>query len=276
MKLIKQSVEEIAENTYSKQIEKCGRVCYKSEAKIGSGTDLKFVDMLIKKGHTAMLEHGIIYLTIDSSQAEYESIVARYLANKYSRVVFWPSTGYSHNKGITSVKRASITTNYRVLVQNNWLGDLQYKVFRPSFYHARCVTMKFICSRQVSHQFVRHRVFSFAQESTQYCNYSLGRFGSEITFIEPTWYSKSSFVVRFLFRTYLRFSEYLYMTLLKTLKKPHLAAAILPNATKTELCMTGFVDDWRAFIQLREADDNISQTYELIKDMYKQFSYLFV
>lgn len=79
-----------------------------------------------------------------------------------------------------------ITTNMRVIVENNRLDDLQYQV-EPTEHHEKRITAKFICDRGVSHEFVRHRVFSFAQESTRYCNYSKDKFNNEITFIQPSW-----------------------------------------------------------------------------------------
>lgn len=79
-----------------------------------------------------------------------------------------------------------ITTNIRVIVENNRLDDLQYQV-DPTEHHEKRITVKFICNRGVSHEFVRHRVFSFAQESQRYCNYSKDKFNNEITFIRPTW-----------------------------------------------------------------------------------------
>ena len=72
------------------------------------------------------------------------------------------------------------------MVENGWLDDLQY-ICEPTEYHEKRVTVRFICDRGVSHEFVRHRVFSFAQESTRYCNYSKDKFGNELTFIIPCW-----------------------------------------------------------------------------------------
>lgn len=275
MKLIKQSIERLEATDYKRQIELCGRVCYKSEAKIAQGTADTFVAMLIKRGHTAMLEHGTIYLQVTATHSNYDDCVQRYSSNKYSTVVKSYTTGYSHNKGLHSVECACITTNYRVIIENNWVRDLAF-IVNPQIKHARRVTFRFICSRQVSHQLVRHRVFSFAQESTQYCNYSLGKFGNEITFIEPTWYASANWFIKLIFKCYLHICEWLYMLLIKAFKKPHLAATVLPNATKTELCMTGFITDWRNFINLRKQDDNISQTYELIRELSNNNKYLFL
>lgn len=131
-----------------KQIEKVGRVCYKSEDKITEDSAKPFVDRMIKSGHGAMLEHGTVYLKFETlTHAE------KYLNNKYSEVRTCYSSFY-------------VTTNLRVLVENGWLDDLQY-ICEPTEYHERRVTVHFVCDRGVSHEFVRHRVMSFAQESTR-------------------------------------------------------------------------------------------------------------
>lgn len=182
MKLIKPSFEiweqpAGLEGVY-KQIEKVGRVCYKSEDKITEDSAKPFVDRMIKSGHGAMLEHGTVYLYIRRKGNE-SLEVNRYLMNPYSKVVFRQSPS-SRDMEIY------ITTNLRVLVENGWLDDLQY-ICEPTEYHERRITVHFVCDRGVSHEFVRHRVMSFAQESTRYCNYSKDKFGNELTFIIPCW-----------------------------------------------------------------------------------------
>src|SRR5574344_480236 len=181
MKLIKPSWEIIPQvNTLTgiyKQIELAGRHCYKSEDKITDTSAKEFVERMIKFNHVAMLEHGTVYLAHPvehSGSNTYQGIGNKYKDNKYSKVNYdnW-GTRY-------------ITTNYRVLVENGWLKDLQY-LCSPTDLHERRTTVKFICDRGVSHEFIRHRVFSFAQESTRYCNYSKDKFDNELTFIIPCW-----------------------------------------------------------------------------------------
>lgn len=108
-----------------------------------------------------------------------------------------------------------------------------------------------ISDRGVSHEFVRHRVFSFAQESTRYCNYSKDKFDNEITFIIPNWYSKTSFNKHGGVEKYLQECENLYFSLLDQGRYPQEARCILPNMLKTELIMTGFESDWEHFFELR-------------------------
>lgn len=172
MRLIKPSFEIIEqqdglEGIY-KQVELAGRICYKSEDKITEDSSKAFVDKMIKSNHTAMLEHGTVYLylyeTSESSSKDFKevyNVVKKYEINPFSKVSkVCIGTLVGHKNSFY------ITTNYRVLVENNWLDDLQY-LCEPTEYHEKRYTVKYTCDRGVSHEFVRHRVFSFAQESTR-------------------------------------------------------------------------------------------------------------
>ena len=239
MKLIESSVQIIEEKDPYKMIELAGRTCYKSEDKITENSAKEFVDRMIKLGHGAMLEHGTIYLTIAKTAMNIGDPVF-YIKNKYSKV--------NENNLFYY-----ITTNMRVLVENNRLNDLQYQV-EPTEHHEKRITAKFICDRATANQFVRHRVFSFAQESQRYCNYSKDKFNKEILFIKPTWYKDDASIVKSNERTFceiLQKCETYYFYLLEDGAKPQEARGVLPNATKTELVMTGFESDWEGFFRLR-------------------------
>lgn len=259
-----------------KQIERVGRVCYKSEDKITEDSAKSFVDRMIKSGHGAMLEHGTVYLTIPGEHdpdewgrtAPFLNYKGEYTYNKYSKIV------YEHYKQepvgtqadfCTSIPRSRrhITTNFRVLVENGWLDDLQY-ICEPTEYHEKRVTVHFVCDRGVSHEFVRHRVMSFAQESTRYCNYSKDKFNNELTFIQPCWldderlklYGPYHTVIRdkspeSIFIASLNNAEKDYIDLIDLGWKPQEARAVLPNSLKTELIVTGFTSDWEKFFRLR-------------------------
>ena len=182
MKLIESKVEVIEqqpglEGVY-KQIELAGRTCYKSEDKITEDSAKEFVDRMIKSKHGAMLEHGTVYLT---AYDDYAEDLLKYQTNKYSKCKSY--TEYLEDG--KSIK-VCVTTNLRVLVENNWLDDLKY-IGIPTEHHEKRITARFTCDRGVSHEIVRHRVMSFAQESTRYCNYGKDKFGNEVTFIKPTW-----------------------------------------------------------------------------------------
>lgn len=229
-----------------------------------------FVNMLIKSGHGAMFEHGTVYLDCP------ENIFQKYNSNKFSKGVII-NTGKTRGKGIYEypIYKYYVTTNLRVLVENNWLDDLRY-VCEPTEYHAKKVTAKFICDRGVSHEIVRHRGLygmSFAQESTRYCNYSKNKFNNELTFIEPAWEFPSSSIVntRERFEAMLEEAETNYMELITLGFKPQEARAVLPNALKTEIVVTGFIDDWKHFFELRCDNAAHPDIRKLALDLQKQF-----
>lgn len=154
MRLIKPSFEILEQKPeldgLLQHIERCGRTCYKSEDKITEKSAPKFVDMLVKRGHTAMVEHGTVYLTLDmGSRNKY----FKYCTNKYSNAM---STGEAE----AGTWIGYVTTNYRVLLQEGWLSDLEY-ITEPTK-HIRRVTVKFVCDRGVSHEFVRHKLLCAA------------------------------------------------------------------------------------------------------------------
>lgn len=133
-------------------------------------------------------------------------------------------------------------------------------------------------------EFVRHRVFSFAQESTRYCNYSKDKFGNEITYILPCWIDDSQVNMSLdikdicgtnysetLFKQSLLQSEKMYFGLINEGWKPQQARAVLPNALKTELVMTGFVSDWKHFFELRDAGSAHPQARELAQPLHEEF-----
>lgn len=271
MKLIESSVQIIEEKDPYKMIELAGRTCYKSEDKITENSAKEFVDRMIKLGHGAMLEHGTIYLTIDGEDPN----LSKMQSNPHTKVNLVPYEVLTEGNYTISYK-AYITTNLRVLVENNLKELLCYQV-EPTEHHEKRITAKFICDRGVSHEFVRHRVFSFAQESTRYCDYSKDKFGNDITYIIPSWldlpegkYSNwdndwcdvSELKLLYpevdnlsdpanCFLQSIKNAEYYYFMLINRGWKPQQARQVLPNATKTELVMTGFESDWEHFFELR-------------------------
>ena len=154
-----------------KHIERCARVCYKSEDRITDGSAEKMVAALIRSGHEAMLEH------------------------------------YSF-------------------------------------------TVKFICDRGVSHELVRHRIASFAQESSRYCCYAKDKFGKELTFINPCfWEPNSDNYARWFHE--MNEAEKTYLAMIESGATPEQARDILPMSIKTEIVMTANLREWRHFFKLR-------------------------
>ena len=228
-----------------------------------------FVDMLMKSGHGAMLEHGTVYMQIDTfldipEDKKLDKRVHQYDSNRFTKV-----NSMYIGQGCW---RYYITTNLRVLVENDWLDDLKY-VCKPTEYHAKRITTKFICDRGVSHEIVRHRTMSFAQESTRYCNYSKSKFGQELTFIEPAWEFPSSDIINIKerFEAILGEAEANYMELITLGFKPQEARAVLPNALKTEIVVTAFIDDWKHFFELRCDSAAHPDIRRLALDLQKQF-----
>lgn len=268
MKLIKPSFTIIEqgpgiEGIY-KQIELAGRTCYKSEDKITESSAKDFVDRMVKSGHGAMLEHGTVYLYLPIDDNNFSELKEKYTKNKYTIVN----------------QKQFVTTNYRVLVENGWLDDLQY-LCNPTKYHEKRYTVKFICDRGVTHEFVRHRVFSFAQESTRYCNYSKDKFGNNVTYIIPCWTKTKEceidtsqpygFTAEDEWICMLGKAERHYFQLINMGWKAQEARAVLPNAIKAELVMTGFDSDWKHFFDLRCANSAHPQARELAQPLQDEF-----
>lgn len=285
MKLIKPSWKILEQESgidgIYKAIERAGRTCYKSEDKITENSAKPFVDRMVKSEHGAMLEHGTVYLKLTPSEIH---IYHKYRDNPYTNV------NVVNSEDPYPVPTYYISTNYRVLVEHGWLNDLKY-LCEPTEHHEKRITVRFICDRGVSHEFVRHRVFSFAQESTRYCNYSKDKFGNELTFIEPCWledynYEGNTYYNGFLVA--LRAAEANYLNLLKQWEDkipdkryktgfrnnpwtPQQARAVLPNALKTELVMTGFINDWKHFFELRCAPNAHPSARELAIPLSEEF-----
>ena len=300
MRLIKPSFEikeqESGLSGIYKQIEWAGRHCYKSLDKITENSAKEFVDRMIKSGHGAMLEHGTVYLSLDMTSREQ---YFKYCYNKFSKANSTGNAEYSTWRGF-------VTTNLRVLVENDWLEDLQY-ISEPTEYHEKRQTVKFICDRGILAEFTRHRSMSFAAESTRYCNYSKDKFGNEITCILPPWLSENdipkgfgytsddwgSLICEFYYEATekgksegfnikpvrnfvfaLQTSEQLYFSLLKEGWKAQEARSVLPNALKTELVMTGFESDWKHFFELRCPGSAHPQARELAIPLQEKFKEL--
>lgn len=265
MRLIKPNVEIIEQSDYTidgihKMIELAGRTCYKSEDKITEDSAKEFVNRMIKSGHGAMLEHGTVYLKvpIDTySYLHYSGEDCDYDFDYYpSHICVNP---YSRMKIVD--KYAYITTNLRVLVEHDWMDDLKY-ICEPTEFHEKRITVKWTTDRVTGESFLRHRVFSFARESTRYCNYSKDKFGNEITFVIPTWIDESEESLNSEFRDTdkddvsvfvraLRNSEEEYFTLLNNGWKPQQARQVLTFSIHSPLVMTGFESDWKGFFDLR-------------------------
>lgn len=182
-----------------KRLERCGRVCYKSEDRITESSAEKFIAMILRSGHESVLEH-------------------------------------------------------------------------------EKVTVKFICDRGVTHEIVRHRIASYSQESTRYCNYSKDKFGSELTFIRPFFWETDSEKYA-VWKETMENIEKAYIELIGMGAKPEEARSVLPNSLKTEIAVTMDLREWRHFFKLRTSERAHPQIREiavpLLAEMQRRIPVIF-
>ena len=235
------------------QIERAGRVCYKSENNTTEDSAKPFVGRMIEHEHYAMLEHGTVYLTCNHGE------LPLYANNKFSHVNTIDGKDY-------------ITTNLRVMAENKTLEDLKYRTDFEKGKHELRITVHFTTQIAITREYNRHRANSMAEQSTRYCNYTKNKFGSEICINLPTWVkgdleiNDEKFVElcedvaneetndwtpidAWLFAN--QAAEFAYMKLIAMGCKPQEARVILPLDTNTELVHTAFVSDWKHFFDLR-------------------------
>lgn len=264
-----------------------GRICYGSQDKIKEGSAELFVKGLMKSNHGAPLEHGTVYLLANT---EYDFYVLEfYLGNPYSKCKYFDSKLY-------------ITTNLRVLFENNRLDDLKY-FCEPTEYHEKRIQVKFNVDRFTGEEFLRHRVASFNRESTRYITYTKEKFGGgSITYIIPVWLLEDTPVIN-QYKDYnitdyfapiekfeqgedsmndvmvwmfaLKSCEWSYNTLINKYNwKAEEARTVLPCAIKSPLIKTAFISDWKHFFDLRAIGTTGKphpQAKELAKPLMEEF-----
>ena len=300
MRLYKPNFEIIKPTGYTiddiyKSIELAGRVSHKREDKITETSAKDFVGRMFNMKHLATCEFGTVYLKIpvtnwgylhysgEDSEYDFDYFPTHRGINPYSRMAIVDDMAF-------------ITTNYRVLVENNWLDDLKY-LCEPTEYHHKRYTVKYICDRGIANEIVRHRKFSFLQESTRYCLYSSNKFNNELTFIIPCWFEemnqgiikfeeglyKDTYCFQFtegnkgkscsIWYNAMREAEEHYIELINLGWKAEEARNILPLSLKTELYMCGFAEDWKQFFKLRSKKYGVGnphpQADELATPLYK-------
>lgn len=253
MKLIDPSYEILEQqdclNGVYKQIELAGRTCYKSEDKITDESAESFVQRMIDSGHTAMLEHGTVYFYIkreengginpnDPFDIDFDTIFCK----------------YGQHKTNFDTHETFFTTNLRWLVEKypeNWKEIYKYYARTPDERWPKRHTVKLTTSLHVYKDLTRHRTMSFAIESTRFCNYSKGKFGSELTFIKPCWCEDHDTDTE-LFYSCLRNIEERYLNLINNYNwQAQQAAELLPQCIKADVVITGFESDWDYIFNLR-------------------------
>lgn len=267
MKIIESSVKEIIqepglEGIY-KQVAYGGHICYLSD-KVGG--EKEFVDRLISMKHYSPLSHGTVYLTFVAD-----------LRFTNEKIDFWKNNHWSKINTVPdglSCVRCFVTTNYRVLVENNMLDMLQFAT-EPTEQHEKRRTFHVICSIGISREMNRHTTLCISESSTRYCNFSKDRFGNEVTFIKPYWIpscNPTGSGVNQDHRIWFNFCnhvEYKYLQLIDKGFKPQEAREVLPLCTKTEVIYTAFESDWRHFLDLR-CDSKAHPDAQLVANMIKE------
>ena len=296
MRFIKSSVEIVAEN-YSildgyKHVEKAARNCYKSEDRIDDTSWKRMLNILEGNHHFSPLEHFTIYLTVSRDDLDaFLKIIDHYEFNPFSKVNIFDNTAY-------------VTTNFRVIVENKWQDDLNYFTI-PTKHHERRITVKVNCSIGVSREWNRHRTMSISEQSTRYCNYTKGKFGSQITYVIPQWIynrqeswknstdsldgSSLEYIENLdgdgllnelschdkgvaAWMEHLENAEQNYSYLINEHNfKPQEARGILPLDTATCVFYTAFVSDWEKFFKLRCSGAAHPDIKVLADSLHQQF-----
>ena len=225
-----------------KQIEIAGRTCYKSEDKITEASSMDFVKRMIESHHTAMLEHGTVYLKTyrdfeyehNIELVEYDNELTKYSRNPYS--IYTEDNDYAY-----------VTTNFRVMLENRWLEDLPL-ICEPTNLHRKRITLRFSADIHFYKDATRHRTLSYAIESTRFCNYMKEKFGMSVSFMPPTWLTDEN---RTEFEEDCKTVENIYFKWLNKGLRPEQAAYWLIQGTAATVVITGFASDWRHFFDLR-------------------------
>lgn len=293
MKLVKQSFEILEQTDYSlkgiKQfIERCGRVCYKSEDKITDTSYEKFVDMLERKDHARPLEFGTVHLKMKASN--FQGFIHALFSEKMFNSI-WIKCNCED-------KTMYITTNYRYYLNiiKQFPSIKNYFTEEDNKFYPKRYTVHFITNRGIMDEFRTHVTLSHLAESTRYCNYSKGKFNNELTFIIPNWvdtikegtYTKDhEFPPMWGYDNWMDSewfyamckAEETYLTMVREYLVPQQAREVLPLSVKSELISCGFGSAWNNFFYRRCAKDAHPMAREIaipLQDKFKEMGLSFV
>lgn len=271
-------------------IEICGRTCYNSLDKMGKGTAEKFVQNLINSQHYAMLEHAnFVFQVTEELYVRLHAMNETCSMESNDQYLSWGARHLSFTRSFIESQQETrflVSGNVRA-INNTKCGDLLlalYKIcptlvyahvpyFNTQMYstvvhipdifqlpelheeevRAHCyITFRNDTDRGVTHEMVRHREASYAQESTRYCNYSNNKYGGELTFVIPSTFDQWSEEAQRHFRNTCQMleAEYNYLNTIERLT-PQQSRVILPNGLKSTIIMTTNVDEYIHFFNLR-------------------------
>ena len=277
MKLIKQSFEILEQKDFSligikKFIERCGRVCYKSEDRITDDSYEKFVNMLVKRDHARPLEFGTVHLKISSGM-----LFDKFLQDLVDYKLYNPTwIKYKELPEYTY-----ITTNYRHYLQiiKKCPYVAEYFTEQDNCYYPSRYTVHMVLSRGVMDEFRTHVGLSHLAESTRYCAYNKNKFNNEVTFVIPNWVNtncpnkeqEGPSVASMEWSTAMLDAENSYMNLIRMGCTAQEAREVLPLSVKSELISCGFKDAWDNFFYRRCAKDAHPMAREIAVPLRETF-----
>ncbi len=311
MKIVEPSFEVLdkyfLEERVLEQIERAGRICYKSEDKITGKSAVPFISNIIKRGHESVLEmgHFCFEVTVDSDVIMYKFFdknpkfhnidklsKKRYLISGNPRSFRDIARSMPEQK-VAKAILGHLTRKYPILYEDltpghGWIEPDSVKVAQLTpreinglsielFIRHRPLMVKFTVNRAVTHELVRHRVASYLQESQRYCRYGEDKFGGGVQFIMPCFFKEGTEEFE-VWRSQMEEAERAYMELLKT-SSPQAARTVLPNSTKTEIIVNATLSEWAHIMKLRTsraADPSMRQIMlMLLKELCDLFPQVF-
>ena len=259
------------------RLEACGRICYKSEEKISEGSALPFVKKIAEHGHNSVMEMAVVTLRLGCScqqitdflQCQPKFLIIDQVENgllvtgsvRAFRELYgsWPEIavvqamvdclGARHPFLLEGVWQPVVrTVEPAIAVVKLSLAQVEQLASELVLRH-RYLSVKFIVNKAVTHELVRHRPCSFLQESQRYCRYSQDKFGNQVTFIRPLFFTPESAEYK-LWKQAMELTEALYLQLLET-ATPQAARTVLPNSCKTEIIVYCNLAEWKHIFKLR-------------------------
>ena len=292
MKVINQSFYELDDNRLYQRIELCGRVCYKSEDKITETSALNFVKKICVNNHGSVLEHYTFVFKVN--EGYYNTLKNASLKFFDFTNITYPIVSFNLRAFLNYY---NLDNNFEVLLPIiSYLSEVYPDLFnKPSVdfvnqeleeiknlfslsdeerdIHQK-VSIKIITDRGVTHELVRHRLASFSQESTRYCNYSKDKFNKEITVIKPSDISEELYQV---WEKSMLEAEQSYFNMIDNGATPQLARSVLPNSLKTEIVTTASIKEWKLIFELRcapQAHPDIRVIMNQIKAYFIEKGYI--
>ncbi len=291
MKVVEPSFSEIKETSLMKKIELAGRTCYKSENLITENSATEFTKRIMSYNHGSVLEHAYLVFKVD-----YDLYLKVKEANyKFINVsnITYPIVSFNfraiYNLYLTNDDEclipfyAYLEKEYPDLFNNKYDSNINItflnkddilKLTEEEKDIHLYITIKLVTDRGVTHELVRHRLASYSQESTRYCNYSKDKFSHELTFVETYGMNEET---KKIWKDALINAENSYFKMLESGAKPETARSVLPNSLKTEIVVSASLNEWKIIFDLRchpTAHPDIRLLMVGVKEYFKENKYL--